>query len=313
MTKINIEPKWADVKPANEYVYIHYTLDYGLPFYVGKGVERRAFDRNRNPFWRYRAKKHGVRVEICQEGMTTDDAYLLEMWLIAKLRHEGYDLCNMTDGGEGRIGFESEKRREVFCSNGMKFTHAESAAEWLRCEGHHGATSKIVSACALGRKKSIYGYGFSHSENTPIPVVTGMEAQALAAGSNGIPVFSNDGFGYRSASEAQYIVTGAYGSGSHILQACRGERLTAYGFTWSFNADGPFPDYVDPMERSNRAKWKMVRNNDGDVFASFSLATEWLSARNNRNYSQGAIQTSIRRGGKCGGFYWFRLDKKKGE
>lgn len=281
--------------------------------YVGKGVDRRGFSAaGRNRRWRHTAAKHGVRVEIADYGLSTEDAYLLEMWLIAKLRHEGFELCNMTDGGDGRIGFESEKRKEVFCSNGMKFTHAEHAAEWLRSIGNKGATSKIVSACALGRKKSIYGYGFSHTENTPLPVVTGREAQALAASNSGIPVYSNDGFGYRSASEAQYIVTGSLGSGSHILQACRGERLTAYGLTWSFSSEGPFIEYIDPMERSNRAKWKRVRNSDGDVFDSFSLATEWLSEMNGRKYSQSAIQMAIRRGGMCGGFYWYRLDKKKG-
>lgn len=167
MTKIHIEPKWADVKPSGEYVYIHYKLDDGLPFYVGKGSGRRGFSASRTAFWKYRAAKHGVRVEVCQDGLSTDEAYLLEMWLIAKLRHEGYDLCNLTDGGEGRSGFDSEKRREVFCSNGMMFSHAESAAEWLRSIGNPGATSKIVSACALGRKKSIYGYSFSHDEVQP--------------------------------------------------------------------------------------------------------------------------------------------------
>lgn len=314
MSKIHIEPDWASVKPAGEYVYIHYRLDSGIPMYVGKGVGRRGFSRaGRNKRWRYTAAKHGVRVEIADDGLTTDGAYLLEMWLIAKFRHEGFDLCNMTDGGEGRAGFESEKRREVFCSNGMKFSHAESAAEWLRSIGNPGATSKIVSACALGRKKSIYGYGFAHHESPPIPVVTGREAQALAAVSNGIQVFSSDGYGYRSASEAQYIVTGHEGSGSHILQACRGERLTAYGLTWSFSPNGPFPKYIDPMERSNRAKWKRVRNSDGDVFESITLATDWLSVIKGRRYSQSAIQASIRRGGTCGGFYWFMLDKRNGE
>lgn len=312
VNKIHIEPKSADVKPSDEYVYIHYKLDEDVPMYVGKGVGRRGFSAvGRNKRWRYTAAKHGVRVEICDQGLTTEQAYTLEMWLIAKLRHEGYDLCNMTDGGEGRAGFESEKRREVFCSNGMKFTHAEHAADWLRSIGHTGATSKIVSACALGRKKSIYGYAFSH-DGTPVqPLFTGRDAQSFASSQSGIPVYSSDGFAYQSAQSAAEAMGGS--GGGKILAACRGVRLTAYGLTWSFSASGPFPEYVDPMTRSNMAKRKRVRNDAGDEFASISMAAEWLSKLRGRPYSQSAIQRALGRGGKCGGFRWFRLDKKKGE
>lgn len=311
MTRINIVPKWSEVKPSDEYVYIHYMLDNDLPFYVGKGKDRRAFSVNRNKFWKYRASKHGVRVEICQEGLTTDDAFLLEMWLIAKLRHEGFDLCNMTDGGEGRLGFESEKRRPVFCSNGLEFTHAESAAEWLRSEGNDGATSKIVSANTLGRKISIYGYSFSHEGVPPQPEFTGRDAQSFGARKSGIKVYSSDGMSYESAIRAAESLGGR--CGDKILSACRGDRLTAYGLTWSLSEDGPFPEYLSPIDRSNMAKWRRVRNDAGDEFDSFNSATEWLSLRNGKSYSVSAISTSIRRGGKCGGFKWFRLDKKKGE
>lgn len=311
MTKIQITPKWAEVKPSGVYVYIHYKIDDGMPFYVGKGVGQRGFSQYRTSFWKYRAAKHGVRVEICQENMTTYDAYTLEMWLIAKLRHEGHDLCNMTDGGEGRYGFESERRKQVFCSNGMTFAHALDAANWLKSLGNKGATSKIVSACALGRKKSVYGYSFSHEGIPKQPIFTGRDAQSFASSQSGIPVYSSDGVSYNSAQSAAECL--GYKGGGKILLACRGERLTAYGLTWSFCPDGPFPEYVDPMERSNRAKWKRVVNDAGYEFDSFALATKWLSERTRVAYSQGAIQSSIRRGGKCGGFRWFRLDKKKGD
>lgn len=105
VSKIHIEPNWAEVKPSGEYVYIHIKATDQMPFYVGKGQNKRAFNRGRNRFWRHRAEKHGVIVEIAQDGMTRDQAILLEMWLIAKLRHEGHDLCNLTDGGEGNTGY----------------------------------------------------------------------------------------------------------------------------------------------------------------------------------------------------------------
>lgn len=310
MSKIHIVHDWFKVKPTNEYVYIHYRLDSGIPMYVGKGVNGRGFSAaGRSKKWMFTAAKRGVRVEIYDHGLTTDQAYALEILLIAKFRNEGIDLCNMTDGGDGRSGFESEKRKKVYCSNGMDFTHAKAASEWLRSIGNENATSKIVSACALGRKKSVYGYSFSHDSKPPVPTLTGRDAQSLAASKSGIPVYSSDGMSYMSAQSAAEALGGT--GGGKILMACRGKRVTAYGLTWSFNKDGPFPEYVDPMVRSNRAKFKRVANDSGDVFNSFTEATEWLSLRDSKTYSPSAICTSIRRGGRCGGLRWFGIDRKK--
>lgn len=122
VSKIHMEPDWASVKPSDEYVYIHLKATDGQPFYVGKGTNKRAFSRDRNKFWRRRASKHGVIVVICQDGLSMDDAHLLEMWLIAKLRHEGHDLCNLTDGGEGATGYitsEETKAKQSAIKKGI--------------------------------------------------------------------------------------------------------------------------------------------------------------------------------------------------
>ena len=108
MTKIDIQPKWSSVKPKDYYVYMHRKSNStGTIFYVGKGQDNRAWiiSGRTNPRWVRTAKKYGVSVEITQDCLTEDQAHLLEMWLIAKLRNDGVDLCNLTDGGEGASGW----------------------------------------------------------------------------------------------------------------------------------------------------------------------------------------------------------------
>lgn len=107
MTTIQITPIWYDVKPSLHYVYIHTRGSDGSPFYVGMGQGRRGWSSgvgSRSPWWIRVGKKNGCRIEIAQDGLSRDQAMLLEMWLIAKLRHAGERLVNMTDGGEGAIG-----------------------------------------------------------------------------------------------------------------------------------------------------------------------------------------------------------------
>lgn len=92
------------------YVYVHKCLSgkrAGQVFYVGKGCRKRAFwNSDRNVKWQRISRKYGHEVEICQRKMKEEDAFLLEMWLIAKYRHLGYDLANMTYGGDGASGYK---------------------------------------------------------------------------------------------------------------------------------------------------------------------------------------------------------------
>lgn len=98
------------------YTYLHCRPD-GTPFYVGKGrgLRCRQFSKNRNPHYKNIVKKYGrknvlVFVFPC---LSEDEAFSDEMRQIAQLRCEGYDLCNITAGGEGASGFKwDDARRE---------------------------------------------------------------------------------------------------------------------------------------------------------------------------------------------------------
>ncbi len=162
MTKIQITPKWSDVKPSDCYVYIHRRASDGVCFYVGRGVYKRGWDSSitaRNPWWINIAEKHGVEVEIAQCGLSNDDANLLEMWLIAKFRHEGIFLCNMTDGGEGVTGRKmSAASRKKIADKATGRVHSEETREKL-CRAWVGRvisddTRERMSRAHKGKVKS---------------------------------------------------------------------------------------------------------------------------------------------------------------
>lgn len=97
------------------YVYIHYRLDSNTPFYVGKGKNRRAYDkRGRNSFWKRIVDKHGYRVEIKSQDLTEQEAFNLEINTIEELR-KIYTLANVTEGGEGKtpLWFIEKQEREI--------------------------------------------------------------------------------------------------------------------------------------------------------------------------------------------------------
>lgn len=53
------------------------------------------------------------------------------------------------------------QRKPVMCSNGMRFSHAKNAVEWLKVTGYDAATNANISKCCLGLRKSAYGFGWT--------------------------------------------------------------------------------------------------------------------------------------------------------
>jgi hypothetical protein len=88
------------------YVYIHYKPT-GEPFYVGKGTEQRCNSfAPRNHWYANIVYKYGSNnILISKIECSNDDiAFELEKGMIKRLKDQGYQLTNMTEGGEG---FES--------------------------------------------------------------------------------------------------------------------------------------------------------------------------------------------------------------
>lgn len=119
------------------YVYMHRRATDGSIFYVGKGHGKRAYYKhNRSLHWRNIESKSGFEVDICQSGMSEPEAFLLEMWVIASLRHKGVALCNLTDGGEGMSNPSEETRRKLSEAHlGKKMTEDQRKAVSDRMRG----------------------------------------------------------------------------------------------------------------------------------------------------------------------------------
>jgi len=111
------------------YIYFHKRADDGVIFYVGIGVGRRATAvKNRSDFWKRIVEKHGYIIEYPHKDISQEEAKQLEIHYISVLgrldRGTG-TLCNMTDGGDGRVGYEcSEETKDKMrkAATGVKFT-----------------------------------------------------------------------------------------------------------------------------------------------------------------------------------------------
>lgn len=88
---------------SNYYVYLHKRPD-GSVFYVGKGKDRRAWDKqNRNPHWHHIVNKHGgYDVEILKSDLTEEESLELEIKVIEEFGIE--NLANIILGGSGTTG-----------------------------------------------------------------------------------------------------------------------------------------------------------------------------------------------------------------
>ena len=144
------------------YVYEHIRLDTRAVFYVGKGKGRRCFEtRRRNPHWqRIVAKAGGFDVRVVVNQLDEELAFLAEQELISKLKRQGFELANLTDGGEGASGYvhTDEAKRLLSASMGRTM---ETYRHILRNRqlGENNSAKKAgvgakISAALKGRRLS---------------------------------------------------------------------------------------------------------------------------------------------------------------
>lgn len=302
MSKIQITPKYSEVKPAGCYVYLHRKASTGDIFYVGKGQGRRGWDSGiadrPNSKWRNFAAKHGVTIEIAQCGMSEEDAFLLEMWLIAKFRYEGIDLCNMTDGGEGNSGREwTQDQRDaasspVWCSNGMFFKSQTAAIEWLRSIGITKAHKEGISACCRGMKRSGYGFAWWFDGDAPKEYVS---RGKRISDYRKIPICCSNGMWFDSTMSAvEWLATqGIIAAHGNIGNACRGKLHMAYGYAWWYDGDDPKPEKQKGWHMVGKRNRPIMRG-DGETYEAVYLAVAALKAEGFDKARQGNISSCAR-------------------
>ena len=100
-------------------VYLHIRNDTNKPFYVGIGSIKRAYSKKgRNEWWKRICNITSRTVHIIYSGLTSQEAKQLEIETIKKLKYNGFELCNLTNGGDGRLG---NKQPQSFKDKQRKF------------------------------------------------------------------------------------------------------------------------------------------------------------------------------------------------
>lgn len=112
-------------KLPDYYVYAHSKKSNGQVFYIGQGKGSRAwFFHGRNSIWRRIEAKHGVYVTILHDGLTREQALLLEREEIARLGRINAKtgiLANLTDGGDGGLGLLTSEETKKKLSQAAKY------------------------------------------------------------------------------------------------------------------------------------------------------------------------------------------------
>lgn len=274
MTKIHMTSKWSEVKPEGFYVYLHRRATDGGVFYVGKGKGKRAWvTASRTDYWNRVARKHRVIVEICQDGMEEEGSFLLEEWLIAKFRHDGVQLVNMSTGGEGASGCG----RNVHSSCGMSFTTIVNAVEWLHKNGYPKATQSKVSDACRGASISAYGRAWAY-ENDDVADYSGRSATMKSISTTSKVVYCSNGMKFASIRDAANWVRYNYNKSARhtpISYCLSGRYKSAYGFSWSLDFD-EVNEYVDPNVTRSISTGTPIYCGNGMLFHSGGAAAKWL-------------------------------------
>lgn len=137
------------------YTYLHRRESDNKPFYIGKGQKKRAWSHNgRNPHWSRTVAKHGLKVEVCAEWPTEDEAFEHEKFLIACFKDLGYELVNKTCGGEGLSGMLHSDEAKAKISKANRGLKRSDAFKELMKRPKSEEHKALLAAAQLGKKAS---------------------------------------------------------------------------------------------------------------------------------------------------------------
>ena len=138
------------------YVYVHMKESDDSVFYVGKGCKSRyTTKQGRNQYWNRIVAKYGFVAEIVKRNLSFDEANAYEIQLIKQLKDQGCLLCNLTDGGEGRLGTKmtAKQKASISSKNKGKKRTAETKAKMLGNQNAAGTIRSIETRLKMSASK----------------------------------------------------------------------------------------------------------------------------------------------------------------
>lgn len=140
------------------YVYICYLKDTQEVFYVGKGRGNRHRDRaGRNEFFQKAIEEHEYESVIVSWGLTEEEAFEREAFVIKCLREMGHPLTNIQDGGYAPpiiYGKRSDEWRASI-SAGLRKFHDEHPEENKKISDRMKAFLKTGAGKEFSRRSLI--------------------------------------------------------------------------------------------------------------------------------------------------------------
>lgn len=142
-------------------VYRHIRLDTRQPFYIGIGVnEKRAHSsKGRNKHWQRIVDKCGYEVQILFDNLTYDEAKEKEIEFITLYGRSNISnglLCNLTDGGDGSVGYKPTEEALLKISQTSKgrVKTKEQITKWKQnmCFTKSEETKEKIRQTLLGKK-----------------------------------------------------------------------------------------------------------------------------------------------------------------
>lgn len=255
------------------YVYEYIRTDKMEPFYIGKGSGNRYLDINkRNEYFKMILSKTKVLVNILHEGLTEEEAFGIECWYINEYKYVyGYNLCNVSDGGDGVKGIKRSlsTREKISIANKGKRLGVKLSEE----------TKTKMSIARKGQKRS---------EETKAKMSIASTGRVMPKGSDSKNskrvVCLNTGEVFGSMIEASNK-TGI--TDRMISQCCRGKRKSTTSsdgvkMYWVYESDYNLKtkdEIIDILEDKfkNKVHKKVICLNDNNVFNTITEASKFYN------------------------------------
>ncbi len=226
---------------GKHYLYRHIRLDKNEPFYIGVGTKcdnidnlshkRSKTTQNRNKFWKRIEAKTEYKIDILFYSNDYNFILQKEIEFIALYGRRNLNkgtLCNLTDGGEGMLGYKQSEETKLKKSIAMK--------KVIR-KPEHIEKSKH----AKRKKAEERGFWITGSEKrkgVPKPNHPNCVEAARKKCSIRVKQFTITGehlstWDSMNAAE-RFLINKTTGK---ISMVCNGKRPSAYGFVWRFEND----------------------------------------------------------------------------